>query len=364
MAAVGNTVSPFMHPVCGPASAFGRSTLHRAVCDMNVLSIQNCGTGDLAKLDDAGYCPLHTAAALSMLTPSNTNLAYDICKLLIDAGADASYADSYGNTPLHWAARAGNERAAHLMMLNKCQTGTWLLISFLTALVLLLCHANTRYSHITDVQNNAGETPLHWAMRTGRRGIPVVKLLIDNGALASLVDKQFKRPIDVAVLGFPDDCVDQKTNIKGKKSNRTARKKTRAEVTQEKREVRANLLSLSAQSRTLVLHHPECQDHVPKSASDWECPDRVVSIMQKIVQQNEESGVFPHEVAISSDFDRASLEVLSRVHSAEYLSFVHKLSKDLEKQQRDEMDNEEESPEDAPPPPPTSVPFTPMVNQS
>ena len=144
-----------------------------------------------------------------------------------------------------------------------------------------------------------------------------------------------------------------------------AKKKTRAEVTQEKREARANLLSLSGQSRTLVLHHPECQEHVPKSASDWECPDRVVSIMQRIVQHNdEESGVFPHEVTISSDFDRASLEVLSRVHSAEYLSFVHKLSKDLEQQQRDEMDNEEDSPEDgpAPPPPPTSVPFTPMVS--
>jgi hypothetical protein len=129
MTAVGNLASPFLHPVCGPASAFGRSTLHRAVCDMNVSAIQGCGTGDLTKRDDAGYCPLHTAAALSMLTPSNTNLAFDICKLLIDAGADATFADSNGNTPLHWAARAGNERAAHLMMLNKCQTGMFSLSS-------------------------------------------------------------------------------------------------------------------------------------------------------------------------------------------------------------------------------------------
>jgi hypothetical protein len=183
--------------------------------------------------------------------------------------------------------------------------------------------------------------------------VPVVKLLIDNGALASLVDKQFKRPIDIAALGFSDDCVDQKNNAKGKKSNRTAKKKTRAEVTQEKREVRANLLALSGQSRTLVLHHPECQDHVPKSVSDWECPDRVVSILQRIMQQNDEAaGVFPHEVTISSDFD----------HSAEYLSFVHKLSKDLENQHREEMDHDDESNEDAPPPPPAAVPFTPMVS--
>jgi hypothetical protein len=214
-----------------------------------------------------------------------------------------------------------------------------------------------------DVQNNAGETPLHWAMRAGRRAMPVVRLLLDNGALASLVDKKFKRPIDVAVEGFADENDESKnTDSKGKKSNRSIKKKVKSEVIQEKREVRANLLALSAQSRTLVLHHPECLEHVPKSASDWECPDRVISIMQRIMPQNEEpSGVFPHEITISSDFDRASLEVLSRVHSAEYLSFVNKLSKDLEKQQREEM-KIDESYGEVPPPPPTAVPFTPMVS--
>ena len=194
--------------------------------------------------------------------------------------------------------------------------------------------------------------------------MPVVRLLLDNGALASLVDKQFKRPIDVAVEGFADesDAGQQKPDGKGKKSNRAVKKKVRSDVIQEKREVRANLLALSAQSRTLVLHHPECLEHVPKSASDWECPDRVISIMGRILPQNEQpSGIFPHEVTISSDFDRASLEVLSRVHSAEYLSFVNKLSKDLEKKHKEGMKNEEESFGDVPPPP-TAVPFTPMVS--
>ena len=127
MAAMGDEIcaSPFMHPICGPASAFGRSPLHRAVCDMNVAAIQNALASDLTKRDEAGYSPLHTAAALSMLTPSNTDLAYDICQLLISAGAEATYVDSNGNTPLHWAARAGNELVAHLMLLNNCQTGTF-----------------------------------------------------------------------------------------------------------------------------------------------------------------------------------------------------------------------------------------------
>lgn len=195
--------------------------------------------------------------------------------------------------------------------------------------------------------------------------MPVVKLLIDNGGLASLVDKQFKRPIDVAVAGFPDESgLDQKRDAKGKKSNRAVKKKPRSELIKEKREVRANLLELSAQSRTLVLHHPECLEHVPKSVSDWECPDRVVSIMQRILPQDQDpTGMFPHEITISSDFDRASLEVLSRVHSAEYLSFVNKLSKDLEQKQKEEMENEDESGGEAPPPPPTAVPFTPMVRR-
>lgn len=140
--------TPFMHPICGPASAFGRSSLHRAVCDMNVTAIQNCGTSDLMKRDEAGYYPLQTAAALSMLTPSNTNLAFDICQLLISAGADAMNVDSNGNTPLHWAARAGNERVAHLMMLNNCQTGTWRSSGIILWKVLYVCRADDEISSL------------------------------------------------------------------------------------------------------------------------------------------------------------------------------------------------------------------------
>lgn len=118
--------SPFMHPICGPATAFGRSNLHKSVCDMNMEAIRSCGISDLAKRDEAGYAPLHTAAALSMLNPSNTNLAFDICELLISGGADVTFVDSNGNMPLHWAARAGNERVAHLMLLKGCQTGMFM----------------------------------------------------------------------------------------------------------------------------------------------------------------------------------------------------------------------------------------------
>ena len=39
------------------------------------------------------------------------------------------------------------------------------------------------------------------------------------------------------------------------------------------------------------------------------------------------------EITSSSEFDRASLELLRRVHSAEYLTYVNKLSKQMEQRQ-------------------------------
>ena len=107
-------------------------------------------------------------------------------------------------------------------------------------------------------------------------------------------------------------------------------------VAKKKSQMRAHFFHLSAQSRTLVLHHPECLEHIAKSASDWEAPDRVEVIMKRLLTPKDTHGdtatsdestssVFPHEVTLSTDFDRANLDLLSRVHSNEYLSFVNKL---------------------------------------
>jgi hypothetical protein len=92
------------------------------------------------------------------------------------------------------------------------------------------------------------------------------------------------------------------------------KKKIEIEILQERRDVRANLLAHSTQSRTLVLHHPECLEHVPKSESDWEVPDRVNAIMRRIMpdtKTTETTGIFAQEVSVSSEFDRAKLDLLS-----------------------------------------------------
>jgi gamma-glutamylcysteine synthetase len=61
-----------------------------------------------------------------------------------------------------------------------------------------------------------------------------------------------------------------------------------------------------------------------------------------------------NEIQITTDFERASLEFLGRVHSAEYLTFVNNLSKELEKKQREEEISKSKNM-------PSIIPFTPMV---
>ena len=63
------------------------------------------------------------------------------------------------------------------------------------------------------------------------------------------------------------------------------------------------------------------------------------------------------EISISTKFDRANLELLSIVHSAEYLSFVNTLSKKMERRGKEGSDDEILYKDSV-------VPFTPMVQRS
>jgi hypothetical protein len=176
-----------------------------------------------------------------------------------------------------------------------------------------------------DTKNDAGETALHWAMRAGRIGILCAQYLLKNGARSSLFNRTF----------------DELNNMSD------------AERVQLKADCRSNLFNFSPQARTLVLHHPECLEHLPKFDTDWEAPDRVNAIMKTLLE-SDNNYVRENEVQVSTEFDRASLEFLSRVHSAEYLTFVNNLSKELEKRHLEEQNNAKKGI-------PSVVPFTPMV---
>jgi hypothetical protein len=208
-------------------------------------------------------------------------------------------------------------------------------------------------------------------MRAGSRGLEVVNVLLENGARPSLLSKKFKRPIDVAADGFLDEegsVMALKKLISQQKRLSKEQREILKDAAEARKLARENLLRSSLNSRTLVLHHPECLEHIPKAASDWECPDRVTAIMDRLMSSGDVSkpgaGIFPHEVTLSQEFDRAKLDLLSRVHSTDYLSFVNDLSKDLERKSK-ERNGETSSTEDdsgksgtlTPP----VVPFTPMV---
>jgi SHAQKYF class myb-like DNA-binding protein len=344
-----------LHPVCGPGSAFRRNPLHNSVCDGDVTSVRqqleivvNRGEGVLQKVDDAGFCPLHSACALGLLGPgeSCSSTGSEIVEILLGAGADAAQTDSDGNSPLHWAARSGDRDSASKLLLKNCPL---------------------------DGKNRFGDTPLHWAMRAGRRGMEVTAVLIENGARATILNKEFRRPVDVAGEGFLDD-VGSLVSLKlrdelGKKVGKNELKRVFKVTALDRRDSRANLLIRSPASRTLVLHHPECLEHHPKSEADWEAPDRITSIMRRVLPSSdstgatETSGVFPHEITVTQEFDRASLDLLSRVHSTEYLSFVNQLSKDLEQQMK-ETTSVDESSDSLGSSSKNVVPFTPLVQRS
>ena len=116
-----------MHPVCGPGSAFGRSRLHKAVCEMDIAAVQSelsSGSGDyIEQRDKKGYCPIHSACSLCMIDPMNSAIAGEIVRLLISAGADVSIRDLDGNSPLHWAARVGDRGTAEFLLLKNNPKG-------------------------------------------------------------------------------------------------------------------------------------------------------------------------------------------------------------------------------------------------
>mmetsp|Transcript_21228 Transcript_21228/g.46056 ORF Transcript_21228/g.46056 Transcript_21228/m.46056 type:complete len:1444 (+) Transcript_21228:445-4776(+) len=328
-----------------------RSTLQSAVCNGSVIEVSQICSSLTASTspvnnerDDAGFYPLHSAAALGLLEQFGPNCqeALEICQLLIGSGADVMCRDKDGNTPVHWAARAGHSEVLGLLLLKSCPL---------------------------DAQNDAGETALHWAMRAGDRGASAVKVLVENGARVNVFNRNFRRPLDVAAEGF----VGLQEGAEGDSSTNNDLLVSDTTVDQlDRRSTRWNLMRFSSQCRTLVLHHQECLDHLAKSEHDWEVPDRIENIMSTLASRTTEScdpgdeqSFRPYEVTISNDFERATLELLSRIHSAEYLSFVNDLSKELDRKRKQQLieDAQSNSPRsgDGPEKPMAVIPFTPMV---
>ena len=292
---------------------------------------------DADKKDANHFTPLHSAACLDVYKVGE-GAASNIVKALLGVGAkvrrgkkqntllscskiqtptqplllplaspasQVDAGDGTGSTPLHWAARAGNGDVVHIL---------------------------TSAHHPLDITNKDGETALHWALRTGVRGLNSARVLVEDGAKANVFNKANKRALDVAAEGFLSHDYPMSPGLRASMNGDVVKR-------EEREEARTNLFMTEPRLRTLVLHHPECLEHGVRSNSDWECPDRVKSILSKIAEEIGPDGnpLFgAHKVTLSSEFDRATLEVLARCHSTDYIQFVNELSLSLEKVRMDE----------------------------
>jgi SHAQKYF class myb-like DNA-binding protein len=388
-AAAATPALPAQHPNHSPVDGYNRNPLHQAVCAQDYSTVQTLldviGPQDLNQVDSVGYAPLHSACAARLTAAPGEPETHPniIVRLLLGAGCNRLVTDPHGNTPLHWAVRSSDYDAAE-QLLQQSSTDQSNPLSYV------------------DRPNYSGETCLHWALRLGMRGSHISRLLLSFKACSHSLNKEFKRPVDVAAEGFLDDETslayalvqrqkkgscnggDTANNSNGngdgrKKSQEKEWKELLRRTQSDRCATRAFFLQHSISSRTLVLHHPECLDHHPKSVSDWETPARVETILQRLQKtpSSDDSGnsICPYEIVLSQDFDRANLELLSRVHSTEYLSFVNQLSKELERKvmakgisvtggENDDAMNTKTSSTSSGIFSSTVVPFTPMVQRS
>ncbi len=137
-----NDEIPFEYHPLNQSSTCERSEIHKAVCEgslQNVKRLINTIHPELATvgtiknatkvkalnvMDNDGFCPIHSAVSLG---PSN--MAVVMTHLLLSFGASASIVDKFGNTPLHWAARAGNDELAQVLVYKNCRLGKSLFCS-------------------------------------------------------------------------------------------------------------------------------------------------------------------------------------------------------------------------------------------
>ena len=300
----------------------------------------------LQALDPLGFSPLHAAVTLSH---DHGEASLNITRMLLGYGIIITSLDSYGNTALHWATRMGNTKVMEMLVIENCPLGKFTLLVFER---LLEINFSLKIFYCEDAQNESGEIALHWAMRAGHRGLMAAQFLLENGSRSSIPSKMFQRPIDVAGEGFKGLCGDN-FPIENGDPGFDLDTIGSQQLTDIRRQSRAKLFSFSPSARTLILHHPECLEHIPKNATDWEAPDRVNAISNHLLDTST-GHVRDHEIQVTTEFDKASLEFLSRVHSAEYLTFVNNLSKELEKRLQDEKATSSKEP--------SVVPFTPMVS--
>ncbi|GBG27432.1 Ankyrin repeat domain-containing protein 1 [Hondaea fermentalgiana] len=271
----------------------------------------------------------------------------DLVLELLRAGAQVSPCDRVGNTALHWAALNGQ--------------------------LTVLDDVGGKDGSLLGLANNDGDTPLHLASRAGHA--EVVKQLIQRiyeaegrgaemeatlkaeameegeGAAVKkeakaltisaptgqkLPDALQKRK-EAALELIPEQPVSEAVpppalvvrNIEGETPFDAAGRDVSGRLNHDVRhKIQLEFWNSTKYFRTLVLHHPDCFDHVPVGDDDrdvWEAPERIAAILEELSGSESFSSVL-----ISSKFAQAKRDMVTKVHTDKYVNMVYALSDELQ----------------------------------
>lgn len=128
-----------------------------------------------------------------------------IAKLLIGHHAEINTFGKYGSTPLVAASQNGHTAIVELLLENSANPNLINKLFQVTALHAAVSNGNIisvklllEASANVNKKNRNGKTPLHYAIRGGRKGInrELVKLLLEHGADTSIRDNQAMSVLD------------------------------------------------------------------------------------------------------------------------------------------------------------------------
>jgi len=264
---------------------------------------------------------------------------------LLEAGADPRMVDRSGNTALHWAAVHGQVEV---------------LADLAVARDLLI------------LANEVGDTPLHLASRFGQiESVRVLlKLFRENnlsmkneparkqtpklekidvkmansvqsvlGGTRSALPEALQQAKDEVFKDVPEDghnsAATSKHLLFRNDDYETAFDAAGTDVVgrlnpQIRHEIHQLFFKESNYFKTLVLHHPDCFDHVPvvdEGRDTWEAPERLQAIMESLLKEPVEGTM------ITQEFKPASKETLLRAHAKSYVDMVFNLGDEIRHQE-------------------------------
>ena len=166
-------------------------------------------------LDDRGFAPLHYIATA-------TSVPRTAIEAIIRAGGDINVRDKYANTPIHWAAMAGNPAGiSNLLALGADpsaqnydgETPLHAAASIHLQTSVQCCRALIAAGASPNTQENSrSETPLHRA--AAENNADIITVLLEAGANINARDEDSYTPLHTAVMAGAINVI--RTLLRGK----------------------------------------------------------------------------------------------------------------------------------------------------